>query len=124
MRRSEIVDVAKSYIGTPYRNGGTSRRGVDCSGLIVAVYERFNILLPRTAINQSTVGTPVHRSKLKPGDLVFFKTSLSRPVSHVGIYIGRGSFVHASTRTRRVRIDQLDDAYFRKRFVLARRVME
>jgi cell wall-associated NlpC family hydrolase len=121
--RQEIVQTAKSFVGTPYRTGGTTRRGMDCSGLVIAVYRQFDIRLPRTSLDQSRVGMPVSRSRLKAGDLIFFKISRRRPVSHVGIYIGGGKFIHASTSARRVRVDKLDSTYFRQRFVVARRVV-
>jgi cell wall-associated NlpC family hydrolase len=124
VERAQIIEVAKSYLGTPYRSGGTSRNGVDCSGFVTAVFRQFNISLPRTSLSQSTYGESVSRSQLEPADLVFFKTSRRRSVSHVGIYLGQGKFIHASTRSHRVRIDHIEDDYFRKRFVVARRIVE
>jgi cell wall-associated NlpC family hydrolase len=120
---AEIIEAAKSYLGTPYRSGGTSHNGVDCSGFITAVYMEFNIRLPRTSLDQSTYGERISPSKLQPADLVFFKTSRRQSVSHVGIYLGKGKFIHASTRSHRVRIDHMEDDYFRKRFVVARRIV-
>ena len=122
--RQDIVHVATSYIGTPYRTGGETRNGMDCSGLVMAVYSAFDIDLPRTSLDQSRAGTPISRSDMEPGDLVFFKTSSSKPVSHVGIYIGEGKFIHASYSTRKVRVDELDNDYFRDRFVTATRVSD
>jgi cell wall-associated NlpC family hydrolase len=121
--RSDIVEVAKSYIGTPYRSGGTTRKGLDCSGLVLAIYKKFNISLPRTSFNQSKFGQQISQSALQPADLVFFKTSKRYAVSHVGIYIGQGRFIHASTRSRRVQIDRITDKYFADRYVTARRVV-
>jgi cell wall-associated NlpC family hydrolase len=121
--RGDIVEVAKSYIGTPYKSGGTTRNGVDCSGLVLAIYKKFNIHLPRTSFNQSKFGQPISRAALQPADLVFFKTSRRAAVSHVGIYIGQGRFIHASTRNRRVQIDRITDKYFANRYVTARRVL-
>lgn len=114
---------AKTFLGTPYRSGGTSYKGVDCSGLAVAVYREFDIRLPRTSLDQSRAGRPVDRSGLKPADLVFFKTSNRGAVTHVGIYIGKGRFIHAATSTRAVRIDALNDPYYHQRYVAARRVL-
>jgi cell wall-associated NlpC family hydrolase len=119
---NDIVGQASNYLGTPYRTGGTSSKGMDCSGLVFNVFRSFGIALPRTSSAQSHFGQKVARSDLRPGDLVFFNTS-GRGVSHVGIYSGRGEFIHASTRSRRVRFDRLDNKYFRKRFVVARRVL-
>jgi len=122
--RNEVVEYAKTFLGTPYRNGGTSRNGIDCSGLVTNVYRNFSVSLPRTSLDQSRAGEPIERARVAPGDLVFFKTSRSQPVSHVGIYIGDGRFIHASTSARRVRIDELQSDYFRKRYVTARRIIE
>jgi len=122
--RGDIVRIAKTFVGTPYRAGGTSRKGVDCSGLVIAVYSEFDIRLPRTSVDQSRVGEHVDRSGLKPADLLFFKTTRKNPVSHVGIYIGGGKFVHASTSERRVRIDALNDDYYKHRFTVARRIVD
>ncbi len=120
---SEIVRVARTYIGTPYVSGGTTRRGLDCSGLVLAVYRECGIPLPRTSRSQSTMGNKVDLSNLRPADLVFFRTSRRAYISHVGIYIGQNRFIHASTRERSVRIDRLDNTYFRNRLVMARRVV-
>ena len=119
----DVVTYAKSFLGTPYRSGGTTRNGMDCSGLVSAVYTEFNVALPRTAYDQSHVGSDVSRGGVEPGDLVFFQTSRSKSVSHVGIYIGDGRFIHASTSAREVRIDAMDSDYFRRRFVKAKRVL-
>jgi cell wall-associated NlpC family hydrolase len=122
--RDEIVRFAKTFVGTPYRPGGTSRKGVDCSGLVIAVYGEFDIRLPRTSVDQSRIGDVVDRSGLEPADLLFFKTARRDPVSHVGIYIGGGKFVHASTSERRVRVDALSDDYYKRRFTVARRIVD
>lgn len=121
--RTEIVQHAKSFIGTPYRNGGATRNGMDCSGLVMKVYYDFGIRLPRTAYDQSRAGREIGRSELQPGDLVFFRTSRGG-ISHVGIYVGSGSFVHASTGGHRVKVDQLSSDYFRARYVTARDVID
>jgi lipoprotein Spr len=121
--RQDIVRFAKTFVGTPYRSGGTSYKGVDCSGLSYVVYRQFDIRLPRTSLDQSRVGVPVDRSKLKPADLLFFNTSRRGSVSHVGIYIGDGKFIHASTSARTVRIDVLSDDYYRNCYAGARRVL-
>jgi len=117
----DVVKRAAGYLGVPYRTGGTTSRGVDCSGLAYAVYGSIGIRLPRTSDDQARAGEPVDRSSLEPGDLVFFGSGHN--VSHVGIYAGDGNFIHASTRARSVRFDRLDNKYFRKRYITARRVL-
>jgi cell wall-associated NlpC family hydrolase len=120
---NEVVTEAKKYLGVPYRNGGTTTNGLDCSGLVVTVYENFGVALPRTSHDQSSFGAKVERSRLEPGDLVFFRTSGTTRISHVGIYSGDGQFIHASTRSKRVKYDRLDNKYFKKRYATARRVL-
>ncbi|MCZ6766706.1 MAG: C40 family peptidase [bacterium] len=120
---ADIIDYARTYMGAPYQYGGTSRKGLDCSGLVYSVYDRFNVELPRTVREQVKIGAAVQRTDLIEGDLVFFKTSGRWPVGHVGIYVGDGKFIHASTTARRVRVDTLTQDYFHWRFAGARRVM-
>jgi len=108
-------------LGAPYRSGGTSTNGVDCSGLTYSVYRSVGVKLPRNSDDQARVGEPVSREALAPGDLIFFGSTSN--VSHVGIYAGDGEFIHASTRARSVRFDRLDNKYFADRFVTARRVI-
>jgi peptidoglycan DL-endopeptidase LytE len=115
-----LVKVAMGFLGAPYRLGGSSVTGIDCSAFVKKIYQVFNITLPRTAAEQSHVGLPVSRSELIEGDLLFFNTR--RTLGHVGIYIGNNEFVHASSRKRGVRVDNLDTPYFNKRFVRAVRV--
>jgi peptidoglycan endopeptidase LytE len=118
--RELLVKAAMGFLGAPYRLGGFSMKGLDCSGLVKKIYQTFNIDLPRTAFEQSHVGLRVARSKLIEGDLLFFNTR--RALGHVGIYIGNDQFVHASSRKRGVRIDNLNTPYFNKRFVRAVRL--
>jgi peptidoglycan DL-endopeptidase LytE len=118
--RKLFVKVATGFLGAPYRMGGSTVRGIDCSAFVRKMYQLFDISLPRTAHEQSNVGLSVDKNELLEGDLVFFRTR--RSVGHVGIYIGNGEFVHASYRDRAVRIDNLDAPYFDKRFVRAVRV--
>ncbi len=115
-----LVKAAMGFLGAPYRLGGFSMKGLDCSGLVKKIYQAFNIDLPRTAFEQSHVGLRVARSKLIEGDLLFFNTR--RTFGHVGIYIGNDQFVHASSRKRGVRIDNLNTPYYNKRFVRAVRL--
>jgi cell wall-associated NlpC family hydrolase len=119
----ELALHAMSYIGTPYRAGGTSpSTGFDCSGLVQYVYGRgAGITLPRTTQEMSTIGSPVDASDLQPGDLVFFNT-LRRPYSHVGIYIGDQRFIHAPTARGSVEIVDMRRRYWQSRFDGARRL--
>ena len=117
----EVVERAQQYLGTPYRSGGTTTNGVDCSGLTFAVYRSLGVKLPRSSDDQARVGEAVSRDELAPGDLIFFGSSGN--VSHVGIYAGDGEFIHASTSAHSVRFDRLDTKYFANRYVTARRVM-
>ena len=118
--RKLFIKVATGFLGAPYRFGGATVKGIDCSAFVRKMYEFFNIHLPRTAREQSFVGVRIDRSELVEGDLVFFRTK--RPIGHVGIYIGNNEFVHASYRSKAVRIDSLDQPYFQKRFQRAVRV--
>ncbi len=115
-----LVKVAMGFLGAPYRLGGSSVTGIDCSAFVKNIYQVFNITLPRTAYEQSHVGLRVARGELIEGDLLFFDTR--RKLGHVGIYIGNNEFVHASSRKRGVRIDNLNTPYFDRRFVKAVRL--
>ena len=123
-RATDIAMTAMSLIGTPYRYGGNSPlTGLDCSGFVKYVYkETLNTNLPRTAAEMSRVGQPVSRDELKPGDLVFYNT-MRRSNSHVGIYLGDGRFIHSPRTGQRVRINSMDESYWRGRFNGARRII-
>ncbi len=110
-----------TYLGTPYRRGGTTRRGVDCSGLVGAVYGEQGLDLPRTAAQQFAEGAAVAVSDLRPGDLVFFRDTYKRGISHVGIYVGDGRFLHAANRRHGVIVSELSRPYYRLRYAGARR---
>jgi len=120
--RAGVVGTAMSRLGTRYRWGGTTPSGFDCSGLTTYAFARNGKRLPRTASEQSKQGQSVGKGSLKEGDLVFFKTTRSSRVSHVGIYVGAGKFVHASSGGGRVRVNNLSDNYYSKRFAGAKRV--
>jgi cell wall-associated NlpC family hydrolase len=115
-----LVEAALGFLGAPYRLGGFSAQGIDCSGLVKKIYQLFDIDLPRTAYEQSRVGMRVARNDLSEGDLLFFNTR--RRGGHVGIYIGNNEFVHAASQKRGVRVDNLDTPYFDKRFIRAVRL--
>ncbi|NCB64287.1 MAG: peptidoglycan endopeptidase, partial [Clostridia bacterium] len=108
----QVVATAKQYIGKPYVYGASGPSSFDCSGFTSYVYKQMGISLNRTATAQLQNGTSVaSKDQLVPGDLVFFKRNTSKPVSHVGIYIGDGNFIHASTNDYEVRIDSLYGYY-------------
>jgi len=114
---------ARHAVGVPYHYGGASpQTGFDCSGLVAHVYERaWGMALPRSTDGQRHVGRAVKRSQLLPGDLIFYNTR-NRPFSHVGIYLGDGNFVHAPRPGQRVRIESINNPYWRARFDGARRL--
>ena len=122
-KASELVMQAMGLLGVPYRSGGTSEeKGFDCSGFVRYMYEKsVGLVLPRRAEEQAKVTEEISRSELKPGDLVFFNT-LKRTFSHVGIYVGDGKFIHAPRPGKAVRVDDMREAYWQKRFNGARRV--
>lgn len=108
-----VVEDAMKFLWVPYVRGGNSKAGTDCSGLVQSVFRRHGVKLPRTAKEQFSVGVPVFRQELMPGDRVFFSDSNGQ-VNHVGIYIGDGKFIHASGRHGRVvvsRLSEYDDTY-------------
>ena len=121
VRGKDIVKTAAKYKGVPYKFGGTTPKGFDCSAYVQYVFGRHDAKLPRTADAQMLDGIFVLKSKLKPGDLVFFSTYASG-ASHVGIYAGSGKFWSAST-SRGVVLDSLDTGYWKEHYYGARRVL-
>jgi hypothetical protein len=112
---------AERFVGIPYRWGGnTVVDGMDCSGFARAVYNLCGVNIPRTSAEQYKIGQEIARNQLTDGDLVFFANSENR-ISHVGIYVGRGRFVHAPKRGEDIQISSLDDNNFSKRFMGGRR---
>jgi cell wall-associated NlpC family hydrolase len=120
--RDLFVKVVKSYEGVPYRLGGNSMRGIDCSAFTRKVYGIFSVDLPRTAREQLQCGTRVGRDSLDTGDLVFFQTRKYR--IHVGIFLGGNEFFHLSSRNRAGKVDNIDSAYFSARFISGVRLKE
>ncbi len=122
-KASELVIQAMGLLGVPYKRGGMSEeKGFDCSGFVRHMFEKsVGLVLPRRAEEQAKVTEEINRSELKPGDLVFFNT-MKRTFSHVGIYVGDGKFIHAPRPGKAVRVDDMREAYWQKRFNGARRV--
>ena len=120
--RSLLVRVVKTFLGVPYKLGGSTLKGIDCSALVKKVYEIFNIQLPRTAREQFAAGKRVAMDQLEEGDLVFFRRRGNS--AHVGIYVGDNQFVHASSYSREVRVDYLNTPYYSQRFLRGVRVKE
>jgi peptidoglycan endopeptidase LytE len=120
--RSLLVRVVKTFLGVPYKLGGSTLKGIDCSAFVRKIYEIFNIELPRTTREQFSIGKKIGKEQLEEGDLVFFRRHGNS--SHVGIYIGDNQFVHASSYNRQVKIDHLDAPYYSKHFLRGVRVKE
>lgn len=123
----KILNDAEDYLGTPYKFGGTTKKGLDCSGLVITVFSENDYKLPRRSEEQAKEGTRVDVQSVKPGDLLFFATSGGSKVTHVGIvneisFRGDITFIHAST-SKGVIISSLNDAYWNKAFLFARRVL-
>ena len=120
-REKVLLEVIK-YLDTPYKYGGNGGKGIDCSAFTKQVYENsLSFDLPRSAREQYRVGDEVSKDELKFGDLVFFNTTRRSYPGHVGIYLGENQFVHAS-RKLGVTVSSLDEAYYSKRYIGARRV--
>ena len=116
-----IITNAMDYLGVPYVFGGTSPYGFDCSGYVQYVFANAGISLPRTADVQYEVGMPISTTELVPGDLVFFST-YTWGASHVGIYLGDNSFIHASS-SRGISVDSLGSSYWSSHYIGARRIL-
>ena len=120
--RDLFVKVVKSYEGVPYKLGGNSMRGIDCSAFTRKVYGVFSVDLPRTAREQLQQGKRIGRDDLATGDLVFFQTRRNR--IHVGIFLGGNEFFHLSSRNRAGKVDKIDSTYFSTRFISGVRLKE
>ena len=116
-----LIATALTFKGTPYRNGGSTPAGFDCSGFVQYVFARHGQSLPREVNQQFKVGERVDRDDVQPGDLVFFQT-VSQGASHVGIAIGPGEFVHAPSSRGVVRVEKFTTTYWAQRWVGARRI--
>ncbi len=119
----EITIYARSYLGFKYNYGGSSPAGFDCSGFTMYIYDKFGYKLPHSAAAQICLGEKISRDDLVGGDLVFFATKGNGRISHVGIYLGDGDFIHASSRLGRIKINSLQDNYYRIRYCGGRRIL-
>ncbi len=124
---ANLVDFAKKHLNKPYKYGGNGPDAFDCSGFAFYVYKNFGINLPRTSSEQAKKGTYVSKKDLDTGDLVFFDTSGTNDhrINHVGIYIGNGDFIHASSgkNSRKVVISNINEGYYKEKYVTARRIL-
>ncbi|MGE0115599.1 MAG: C40 family peptidase [Steroidobacteraceae bacterium] len=111
----EIALRAISLVGKPYRYGGADLHGFDCSGLVYYIHQALGLAVPRTAADQQRAAISVDRTDLLPGDLLFFKTTSSKYISHVGIYVGENRFVHAPQSGKLIELRTLDDEYYGSR---------
>jgi len=124
-KASKLVISSMSFLGVPYRAGGTNiNTGFDCSGFVRAIFEQsVGLILPRKASDQAKVTESIERTELKPGDLVFFNT-MKQAFSHVGIYVGDHKFIHSPRPGYGVRVEDMRQAYWERRYNGARRVKD
>jgi cell wall-associated NlpC family hydrolase len=122
--KQKLLEDAKYFKGGKYVWGGTTPEGFDCSGYVQYLYKKHNINLPRTAWSQSKKGLTIAKADLQKGDLLFFLTDKKRgiPVTHVGIYIGDGNFIHAASKKKGIIISPITHGSYAKTFVSAKRV--
>jgi cell wall-associated NlpC family hydrolase len=122
-KASELVVNAMGFLGVPYRRGGTEAdTGFDCSGFVRSMFEQsVGLVLPRRARDQAAVTEKIDKKDLEPGDLVFFNT-MRQTFSHVGIYVGDNKFIHSPKPGQQVRVEDMRQAYWERRFTGARRV--
>lgn len=118
---SKMSKDINELVGVRYKWAGTSTNGFDCSGFTQYLFNGFGIDLPHSSKGQAQLGEAVNKSDLRAGDLVFFNTD-GKGISHVGVYVGGGYFVHSATN-QGVVFTELDDAYYAKRYVTARRIL-
>jgi len=120
--KSDLISYAYDFIGIPYVWGATGPKSFDCSGFTKYVYNAFGVGLPHYTGSQIGEGSSVARNNLVQGDLIFFNTD--GPVSHVGIYVGDGEFIHASSGSRKVTVSNLGQSYYSSRYAGARRILQ
>jgi cell wall-associated NlpC family hydrolase len=121
--QKEVIKTAHSLLGTPYKYGGTTPEGFDCSGFVDYVYRTAaGLALPRVTHDLAHTGKPVLVAELRPADLVYFKIEHQKPL-HVGIYIGDGKFIHSPSTRGKVSIQSLNQEYWKDRYLGARRLL-
>ncbi len=120
-KQARILESAERWLGTPYRYGSTTRQGTDCSGFVMRIYEENGLAVPRSTKDQFLSGVPVEEQELSVGDLLFFNTS-GTGVSHVGIYAGDNTLIHASSKNGVVR-QSFSETYLAKTYLGARRIL-
>lgn len=122
-----VLRAAETYLKTPYRFGGTTRAGIDCSGLLLVSFAEAGVKLPRTSAEQAKQGKAVQKDRISTGDVIFFATARPGRVSHAGLVVeasgGKVRFIHAST-SGGVRIDELSNPYWAPRYLSARRLID
>jgi cell wall-associated NlpC family hydrolase len=121
-----LLEEAKKHLGTKYVWGANGPKAFDCSGFTCYVCNKNGICLPRTSVKQAEIGKKLERKELRPGDLIFFDTSKDKKgiVNHVGIYIGGGKFIHASSGAEKVVISSLSQSFYKQRFLWGQRVTD
>lgn len=122
LKVSRFIQISKGYLGVPYVWGGTSPSGFDCSGFVHYSLLQIGVTIPRTTNAQYSQGIPVQKGSLKAGDLVFFTTYKPGP-SHVGVYLGGGKFIHASSGAGKVIVSDMSNSYYSSRYIGARRII-
>lgn len=123
---NRLLDASYSYLDVPYLWGGTTRKGLDCSAFVKNAYSYLGVVLPRVSRQQAQIGRSVSLSSIRKGDLMFFYTDSSRPhtVTHVGMYIGNGKIIHASSSNHRVVIANLQNGYFLNKLAGIKRIID
>jgi cell wall-associated NlpC family hydrolase len=122
--RQRVIATATQLTGTPYRFGGTTPKGFDCTGYLMYVFRTAaGVTLPRTSMEQIQAGKPVTTSQLQPADLVYFRIDRKKDL-HLGLYLGEGRFIHAPSSGGAVNVQSLESEYWRTRFLGARRVLD
>jgi cell wall-associated NlpC family hydrolase len=124
--KKQLLEDAKYFKGGKYVWGGTTPQGFDCSGYVQYLYKKHHVNLPRTAWAQSKKGDDIPKENLQKGDLLFFLTDKKRgiPVTHVGIYLGNGKFIHAASKKKGIIISPIYSGYYAGKFVSAKRVLQ